>query len=467
MIFGGGSSVAGGSSTGTGSRSGPPGPGGGSITGGSAGGGSFFGSFGSGTVPCHAAVDVPAPSFALRLSFLLVAACGSPATAPPTRAPAPASTPSPEPDLAARLDAAFDRVLAADQVVGAVVIVARDGKTVYERAAGWADREAKLPMRVDTQLRIASMTKPIVSATALALVDRGKLALEDPVTKWLPDFKPKLADGTAPTITVRHLLTHTAGLTYKFLEPRTGPYHAANVSDGIAEPALPAEVNLRRLAGVPLGYPPGTAWSYSLATDVLGEVVARAGGESLPAVVKHLVTTPLGMSDTVFSVTDRARIAVPYADGKPPVRMTEPHDLAQDGIAVRFSPARIFDSASYPSGGAGMAGTARDYLRFCEMLRTGGAPVLAPASARAMTENQIGEMKVEWFGPGSRFGYGVGIVTDAAANPNARGTGAFGWSGIYGTTFWVDPEARTSVVILTNTAGDEPLAKAIEQALYD
>jgi len=390
----------------------------------------------------------------------LVAACGSP------RAPAVAVPAAADPVLGKRVDAVIDKAIAEQQLVGAVVVIARDGKVVYSRATGFADREAKLPVREDTQFRLASMTKPIVSVAALALIGQGKLSLDEPVTKWLPDFRPRLADGREPVITVRHLITHTSGLSYKFLEPADGPYHKAEVSDGLAEPGLAADVNLRRLASVPLLHEPGTAWNYSLSTDVLGEVVARAGGGTLPEVVARLVTRPLAMTDTVFTVTDRARLAWPYAGGKPPVRMTEPYDLSMMGASVRFSPARIFDPASFPSGGAGLAGTARDYLHFLEALRTGGAPILNPATARSLTENQIGEREVPFLGPGGRFGFGVGVIVDPAAAKTPKGPGTFGWGGIYGTGFWVDPQARLSVVILTNVAGDTPLERDLEQAIY-
>jgi CubicO group peptidase (beta-lactamase class C family) len=411
---------------------------------------------------------VPAGMRWLSIVVLLLANCG-PKPEPPTPGPPRAETvevlpAAPDPALAKRLDPVIDKVIADQQIVGTVVMIARDGKVVYARAAGLADREAKRPVRENTLFRLASMTKPIAVVTALALIDQGKLALTDPVTKWLPDFEPKLADGRAPTITVRHLITHTSGLTYKFLEAADGPYHKAEVSDGLAEPGLSADVNLRRLASVPLLYEPGTKYQYSLSIDVLGEVIARAGGSPLPQLVNQIVTGPLGMIDTSFAVTDRARLAWPYATNKPaPLRMTEPFDLPRRKGSVRFSPARIFDSASFPSGGAGLAGTARDYLVFLEALRTGGAPMLKPETARAMTENQVGSIVI---GDGETVGFGVGVVTDPVAAKTSRGRGSFAWGGIYGTGFWVDPPRRMSVVILTNVAGGTSLEDDLEAAIY-
>jgi CubicO group peptidase (beta-lactamase class C family) len=140
-------------------------------------------------------------------------------------------------DRAKALDAAIDDAVRGGHIIGATVIAAKDGAVVYQRAAGYADREVGRPMAEDEICRLASMTKAIVCVAALSLIDRGRLHLEDPVTRWLPYFRPKLADGREPVITMRHLVTHTAGLTYGFLEPRDGPYHRLGVSDGWMHPA--------------------------------------------------------------------------------------------------------------------------------------------------------------------------------------------------------------------------------------
>src|SRR5262249_35025185 len=157
-------------------------------------------------------------------------------------------------------------------IVGAVVTVAKGGHIALERAIGLADREERVPMRVGTPFRYASLTKPIVAAAALGLVEEGVLALDAGITRWLPDFRPAFA-GRPAGITVRHLLTHTSGLSYGFFEPGTGPYHAANVSDGLDQPGLSLDENLRRLAGAPLAFAPGAAFLYSLSFDVLGGVM--------------------------------------------------------------------------------------------------------------------------------------------------------------------------------------------------
>ena len=202
--------------------------------------------------------------------------------------------------LASRLDAVLDNALAQQQIVGAVVVAARNGEVVYQRAVGMADREKGKAMSLETRFRLASMSKPIVSAAALALADQGMIGLDDPVTRWIPSFTPMFQGRVETEITLRQLLTHTAGLSYGFLEPADDPMALAEVSDGLDNPPITLEENIWRLASVPLYYEPGTGWRYSLAIDVLGEVVSRAGGDTLPAVVKKLVTGPLGMTATGF-----------------------------------------------------------------------------------------------------------------------------------------------------------------------
>jgi CubicO group peptidase (beta-lactamase class C family) len=355
--------------------------------------------------------------------------------------------------LARRLDAVLEGAVADQRVVGAMVLVARDGAVVYHRAIGQADREAGAPVREDTIFRLASMSKPIVSAAALALVDQGRLGLDDPVTRWISGFQPQLADGSAPVITVRHLLTHTAGLNYGFLEPPDGPYHRAGVSDGIDRSVPEITENLRRIASAPLLFAPGTQWHYSLATDVLGEVVARAGGAPLPEVVRRTVTGPLAMASTGFMPVDPARLAIPYADATPqPLRMPDPHSQTFGPSAIVYSPGRALDPTTYPSAGAGMVGTAADYLRFLEALRVGGAPILQPATARTMTSNVIGEIAGPSGSTASGFGLGVGVLRAAGPNGPPYAVGTWNWGGVYGSNFWVDPEARITAVVLTNTA---------------
>ncbi len=408
-----------------------------------------------------------------RREFCVTATVGGLAAA--LTSPASAATPSapaiqPRWNRAKALDAVILDAVNSGHIVGATVIAAKDGEIVYRHAAGFADRETRRPMTENEVCRLASMTKPIVCVTALALIDGGRLGLEDPVTRWLPEFRPKLPDGREPVITVRHLLTHTAGLTYGFLEAEDGPYHRLGVSDGLDHSGLSLEENLRRIASAPLLFEPGTGWHYSVAIDVLGAVIERVSGMPLPDAVQRIVTGPLGMSSVRFVATANTVLATPYGDASPqPTRMTDPFSLRFGQSAIVYSPARAFDSTAFPSGGVGMVGTAEDYLRFAEAIRSGGAGIIRPETVAAMTSNAIGDLPVGAAGPGFGWGLGVAVLRDPVAAKSPVSAGAWNWSGVYGTNFWVDPAAGISVVALTNTAvagmtGNFPIA--LRRAVY-
>jgi Beta-lactamase class C and other penicillin binding proteins len=340
------------------------------------------------------------------------------------------------------LDHVIDSAIARRKIVGAVVLVARDGDIVYRRVAGLADREAGKPMTENAIFRLASITKPIVAATALALIERGRMTLDDAVVSHLPYFTPKLADGRQPIITIRQLLTHTAGLAYAYPDP--------TISTGLGNTDFDFEANFTRVAALPLSYEPGTAWQYSIAIDVLGAVIAKVEGTTLDEAAKRYVTGPLGMVDTAFAVTDVSRLAVPYGDAEPePLRMGDPHAVPGPFGPTVFSPGRIFNPRAFQSGGAGMAGTANDILVFLEALRRGGDPILSAETTAMAMRNQIGDLPRA--APGMRFGF-LGAVLDdpvAAGWPCAPGT--VNWGGIYGHSWFIDPAASLSVIAMTNT----------------
>jgi len=351
-----------------------------------------------------------------------------------------------------RLDRVIDEAIGGNRIVGTVVLVALNGAIVYRRAAGLADREAGREMQEDAIFRLASLTKPLVAATALALIERGTLALDRLVIDWLPDFRPRLLDEFTPDITIRHLLTHTAGLGYATDAP-DDPYREAGISGGLDAPGLSMEENLRRIAEVPLFFEPGTGWRYSVALDVLGAVIAKAHGGTLGEAVAELVTGPLAMPDTAFTVTDRSRLAAAYADSETgPVLMGDPHEITVGpGKGMIFSPSRIFDATSFQSGGGGMAGTAPDYLRFLEAIRTGGNPILKRETVEDTLQNQVDELRAQ-NEPGTGFGYMSGIVTDPAAAKVPHSVGTARWGGVYGHNWFIDRQAGLTTAILTNTA---------------
>ena len=356
----------------------------------------------------------------------------------------------------AEIDAVVTHALRENRIVGTVVLIARDGELVYQRAAGRADREAGKEMGVGTLFRLASVTKAIVCATAMALVERNELSLESRVDRWLPEFRPKLPSGESPEITIRHLLTHTAGLDYRFQQPPDGPYARANVSDGFDQPGLSLQENIRRIASAPLVQRPGVAWRYSVALDALGAVMERAAGKSLQEIVAERVTRPLGMTETAFAIADVSRLAVPYADAKPrPKRMVDGEVVPyMAGAGIIFCPSRALDPASFPSGGAGMVGSASDLLRFFETIRRGGGSVLSEESTAQMMRNQNVDLSINAQGPGPGWGFGFGgsVLVDPSAAGSPQSCGTWQWGGAYGHSWFVDPERNLTVIALTNTA---------------
>lgn len=366
----------------------------------------------------------------------------------------------------AALDGVIAQALAEQRIVGAVVLVAHRGDIAYRRAAGLADRERQLPMREDSLLRLASITKPLVTAAALRLVEQGRLSLDAPVTRWLPHFQPRLPDGRAPALTVHQLLTHTAGLSYGLLEPAGGPYLRAGVSDGLdAGPAL--DENLRRIAGAPLAYAPGSGWRYSVALDVLGAVMQEAARSPLPQILRDEVTAPLGLQDTAFSVVDAARLATPYRDGAAtPVRMEALAEVPYGEGRIRFSPDRVWDAQAFPSGGAGMVGTAPDFMRFLLALRPAAAqPLLKPETVAGMMRNHLPPESPSP-GPGWGFGYGGAVLLDPTLAQTPQAPGTWRWGGVYGHNWFFDPMNDLAVVIFTNTA-IEGMSGAFPTAVRD
>ncbi|MBX5083663.1 serine hydrolase domain-containing protein [Rhizobium lentis] len=353
--------------------------------------------------------------------------------------------------LATAVDAAITSALDDKRLVGTVVLVARDGEIAHRRAAGFADRESRLAMREDAIFRLASITKPIVTIAAMRLVEQGRIGLDDTVAKWLPDFRPRLPDGGEATILIRHLLTHTSGLGYSFSEEDGGSYITAGVSDGLDQPGLPLAENLRRIASAPLRFAPGSDWQYSVAMDVIGGVIEAETGMPLGEAVAELVTRPLGLVDTAFSVRDRGRLAAAYMDASP-----EPALMGENAVVmslmgpIRFAPNRIFNSASYHSGGAGMAGTASDVLAVLETIRKGGAPLLSSETIKMMTTDQAGGHRQQ-YEPGSGFGFGWSVITDPVAAGVPFPAGTLKWGGVYGHSWFIDPVNGLTVVALTNT----------------
>ncbi|MBZ7925082.1 beta-lactamase family protein [Ensifer adhaerens] len=354
--------------------------------------------------------------------------------------------------LKAELDPVIAGALDERRILGTVVEILVHGEPAYRCAAGFADREAGRPMTRDGIFLLSSVTKPIVTVAALTLVQSGRVGLDDAVSDWLPAFRPRLPDGSAPRITIRQLLTHSAGLSYVFMEQGDGPYHQHAISSGLDDTDDDFPTLLDKLSDIPLSYPPGKGWGYSMGLDVLGAVIEQVTGSTLPEAVTALVTGPLAMIDTAYAVTDTGRLVTHYGDGSP-----QPRRLASDdavpffGNPVRFSPGRIFNPRAFPSSGAGMAGTSGDVIRLLESLRTAHSPVLDDASARSMFDIQARTGGLA-SGPGWEFGFGGAVLVEPkiAGTPQSRGT--LQWDGAYGHKWFVDPARGLTVIALTNTA---------------
>ena len=345
-----------------------------------------------------------------------------------------------------RVDLAIEAALGA-RIVGCVVLVRRGGRQVYARAAGLADREAGRVMTEGAVFRLASVTKPVVAACVLRMVDLGLVALDDPVTRFLPEFRPRGPDGSEAVIRVRHLLSHTSGLTYG---------GGGAFPRGLAGPLMPLDEVMARLAAEPLLFAPGTGWEYGMSTDVLGAMVAAVNGSDVAGALGRYVTGPLGMTDTLFGVADAGRLAVPYRDGRPPVRMAGEVTVDE----TPFSVGRIFEPLAPQSGGAGMAGTAGDVMRLMEGLRGG---FLSAGLRDAAFANQIGDLPRE---AGKRFGYlGAITMTADAAMPQ----GAVDWGGVWGHNWIIDRASETTVVVLTNTTFEGcngPFREEVARAVF-
>ena len=310
-------------------------------------------------------------------------------------------------------------------------------------------------MRADGIFRIYSMSKPITVAAALTLVEAGRLQLDDPVSKYLPEFTAMqvgVPDPAAPDgmhlvpaerpITVQDLMRHSAGLTYGFFgdTPVKKAYLRANLEDG--DPDLATFV--ARLAKLPLGYQPGTTWDYSYAIDVVGRLVEVVSGQPLYDYEKAHVLDPLGMKDTGFGVPDAARqdrIAEPFKDDR------------NFGAGADFSDPR--HPVRMQSGGGGMVSTAEDYARFMQAMLANGTlgeeRVLGPQTVRSMTSNQLGSVKPGPYylpGPGYGFGLGVAVRTEAGVAPFPGDVGDWYWGGAGGTYMWADPARDMAVVYM-------------------
>ena len=365
-----------------------------------------------------------------------------------------------------RIDDLFNADVAKGTIPGAVVLIARHGKPAYLEAFGFRDREKQLPMAADSIFRIASMTKPMVSAAIMMLAEEGRIRLVNPVSTYLPEWKdvqvgvevagaggrPELRlEPARREMTVQDLLRHTSGLTYgQFGDSLVKQaYREANVFD----PNQTGAEFISKLSKLPLQNQPGEVWDYSMSTDVLGCLVEVNSGMDLDRFIETRITGPLGMNDTGFTVAKAkaGRVAEPQIDPRTGKRPPMPRDLT---LRPRFL-----------SGGGGMVSTAPDYLRLAQMLLNGGeldgARILSRKTVALMTSDHLPpgvgfsastRSQFEESSPMPEFGQGFGlgfcVRREPGRNPVPGSVGDFYWSGVHGTYFWVDPQEQLVGVLM-------------------
>ncbi len=363
----------------------------------------------------------------------------------------------------ARIAPVMKRQIDAGTFPGAVTLVARRGEVVHYEAHGFLDTGTSKPMRKDSLFRLASMTKPIVSVVAVMLIERGDMALHEPISKWLPELAnmkvevrsrdkdgKEIVEDLAPNraILVHDLLRHTAGFVYSgsAKSPRIKEmYEKGNIES--RETDITGDEMLKALGQIPLANQPGTVWEYSIAVDVLGLLMERVAKKPLDVLLKDMLFDPLGMKDTAFWVPEAKRS-----------RLAEAFDSEPQKSSMLKS-YRIFENPagkSYFKGGAGLVGTAEDYLKFAQMIASGGVAngrrFLSAKTVAFMLSNHtagMGGSTIATTGPGYGFGLGWGVRLDDGMGyiPGSKGDAM--WAGAWGTSFWVDPKEGLVGILMT------------------
>lgn len=391
-----------------------------------------------------------------------------------------------------RVDALIEDAIEREQLAGAVALIARRGQIAYLESFGMADIDDGEPMEVDSLFRIASMTKAVTSLAVMMLFEEGLFLLDDPVSHYIPAFAnprvlaPELGErGSVPAqgeITIRHLLTHTSGLSYRFLaapgptETIAALYRDAGVSDGLSQtPGEIADLSAK-LGELPLLFEPGTQYSYSLSVDVLGHLVEVVSGLSLDEFFRTRIFAPLGMEDTHFflDAADAERLASIYTPADTGGIREVGEDPVDEGYLVYSASYPYNGPRSYFSGGGGLTSTAADYARFLQLFLNGGEldgeRLLSPKTVAMMTRNSIGAIDVA---PGIKFGLGFAIVEDPGLAGDPRSAGTYYWGGFFNTRYFVDPSEQLIGIFMSQRYPQGPdrirdrFASAVYQAIVE
>jgi methyl acetate hydrolase len=350
----------------------------------------------------------------------------------------------------------LDRAVKAKELAGVAVALTNADGPMLQATAGTTAIGGTTRITPETIFWIASMTKPITSVAALQMVEQGKLELDAPIGGILPELaNPQvLENGTlrpaTTAITLRHLLTHTAGFSYPGSNAALAAYAAAHPN--------PPPPGSRAALAMPLVHEPGTAWEYGVSTDWVGLAVEAASGESLDAYFKNHITGPLGMADTVFTLTDEQTS-----------RRAAMHHRAPDGTLIAVPPT-MPPQAAYLSGGGGLFSTLIDYQKFMAAILAGGAGLIGPESMAALRTNQIGAINARTF-PGNDSKWSLGFLLNPAKGPFGRAPNSLFWAGMANTYFWIDPTNNLAGMALTQIipSGDVGALKVfirLEKAAY-
>jgi len=370
-----------------------------------------------------------------------------------------------------------------EKIPGVQTLVSRRGQLVHRDCYGFRDIENGRKVEPDTLYRIYSMTKPITSVALMMLYEQGHFLMENPVSRWIPEFKDLQvwAGGTedAPEtkplespLTVHHVLTHTSGLTYgfQFAHPVDALYREQDLGN-FTSPTYDLAECMARLARLPLQFEPGTSWNYSMSTDVCGRLVEVMSGQTLDEFFRDRIFEPLGMTDTGFVVPESevGRCSTLY--------------FAAGKAMTVMAPARSMTVApSMLSGGGGLVSSADDYLRFCHFLVNGGeldgVRLLSPRTLQFMTTNHLpggktlNDMGQSTFAEvamaGTGFGLGFSVLVDPAASQSLGSAGQYAWGGAASTAFWIDPAEALAVVFMTQLlpSNTYPLRRHLQAGVY-
>lgn len=367
-----------------------------------------------------------------------------------------------------------------NHIAGAVVLIARHGKVAYLESFGMRDIENKKPMQPDTIFRIASMTKPITSLAVMMLYEEGHFLLSDPISKFIPEFKnskvavrsavlenpfvpPYILVPAKREITIRDLLTHTSGITYRFWgrDYFADLYKEAGISDGLVQTEGTIADEVKKLAQLPLTNQPGEAYEYGLNTDVLGYLVEVISGKTLDKFFQERIFTPLNMKDTHFFLPEEKlpRLSAVYTSNETGGIKKLSDEPVQEGEHTVYSASFHYKGPrTFFSGGAGLVSTITDYYRFLQMLlnegELNGVRLVSRKTVELMRSNHIGNLNM-WLGgflgnPEDGFGLGFGVVRDIDRAGDMMGSaGTYYWNGFFSTSFWIDPKEDLIGIFMT------------------